>query len=120
MSDELTKHEKAFEAAMPGVSPKGLMEAVKNPHALVEAARADLYVELARMRELMKSPTVSVPQRMQYLERLAKMANISAGLPEEQQRETRPTINIIFEGNEQESVSARPAIEYDPERIDDV
>ena len=94
-------------AALPGISPKGLLEAIENPKVIERQAIGDLYVQLGKLRVLSGSPSFTIAQRLQYSAFLAKLAKVDRA-DESQDREQLPTINIIFEGAPDRSISARP------------
>lgn len=84
-----------FEAALPGVSPKGLLEALECPDVIRDIARGDLYIQLAVLRKLAKSPSFTISNRLQYADKLMKLADVvkpDAGPPTAAQL---PQIRIV-------------------------
>lgn len=104
MSNDLDAHAEAFAAAMPGFSPKGLMEALDDPTVFRDLARADLYVQFILLREQMKNPDIPVEKRLKYTDALQKIARLPAHAPEDTQRADRPMIQIVFSGNSEQSL----------------
>lgn len=102
-----------FSSALPGFSPKALLEAVEDPSVFVELHRAEYYIQVMRMRELMKSQAVKVSERLKWMELCAKYGAI-APKDDESSREQRPMIQIVFDGDEHHSYNARPAIDIAP------
>lgn len=102
----------AIQKAMPIVSPKALMEAVEDPTVLSKTARADLYVELARMRQLSKDGRLTLRDRVSYAQTLHKLATLDQGPDEAALRERVPPINIIFSGNTEQSVRIAAGTDY--------
>lgn len=110
MSNELDIHTSAFDAALPGFSPKGLLEALEDPGVFREMSRADLYVQMIMLREQMKNPSVSPERRLKYMEQLQKMARLPAQSAEDAHVD-RPMIQIVFSGVAAEkSISAQSAV----------
>ena len=72
-----TSIETAFERARPGISPKGLLEALEDASVIEKMCRGDLYVLLGDMRVLSKSPSFTMSHRLQYMNLLAKLGNVT-------------------------------------------
>jgi hypothetical protein len=64
-----------FAHALPGISPKGLMEALENPKIIKQIAVGDLYYQLGVLRYLSRGDNFSIASRLQYATLLAKLAD---------------------------------------------
>jgi hypothetical protein len=72
----LSTPENAFASALPGISPRGLIEALNDPQAIRNISRGDLYYQLGRLREYFMAADVPVTQRLQYVQLLSKLADV--------------------------------------------
>ncbi len=70
--------EEAASRMLPSITPQELTAAVETPGAFKEIAKADLYMEMARMRRLMKSNAISMGDRLKYVQQLARMSGVDS------------------------------------------
>jgi hypothetical protein len=73
---KLTTPDDAFAAALPGISPKGLIEALEDPNVIRDIGRGDLYIQLGVLRREFKRMDIPIPQRLQYAQFLAKIGDV--------------------------------------------
>ena len=82
-------------------SPAAVAEAMEDPEVFAQIARGDLYVQLARMRQLAQSPNMAVGQRLDYVRFLARMGKVEKPEVEQNAFSNVPAINIILPGSGQ-------------------
>lgn len=96
--------EAAAERMLPSISPEELLSAVETPGAFREIAKADLFMEMARLRRLLKANTISIADRLKYLQILARMAGVEVSAPDGESQQTNPAnvpqINIVINGQQ--------------------
>ena len=96
--------EAAAERMLPSISPEELLSAVETPGAFREIAKADLFMEMARLRRLLKANTISIADRLKYLQILARMAGVEVSAPDGESQQTNqaniPQINIVINGQQ--------------------
>lgn len=96
--------EAAAERMLPSISPEELLSAVETPGAFREIAKADLFMEMARLRRLLKANTISIADRLKYLQLLARMAGVEVSAPDGESQSANPTnvpqINIVINGQQ--------------------
>jgi len=96
--------EAAAERMLPSISPEELLSAVETPGAFREIAKADLFMEMARLRRLLKANTISIADRLKYLQILARMAGVEVSAPDGESPQTSqaniPQINIVINGQQ--------------------
>jgi len=96
--------EAAAERMLPSITPEELLSAVETPGAFREIAKADLFMEMARLRRLLKANTISVADRLKYLQILARMAGVEVSAPDGESQQTNPAntpqINIVINGQQ--------------------
>lgn len=96
--------EAAAERMLPSISPEELLSAVETPGAFREIAKADLFMEMARLRRLLKANTISIADRLKYLQILARMAGVEVSAPDGENQQTNPAnvpqINIVINGQQ--------------------
>lgn len=63
---------------MPGVSSGALLDAMENPEKFAEIARADLYIQMARMRRIANANALTPMQSLEYSKFLAKMGKVDS------------------------------------------
>lgn len=82
-------------------SPGAVAEAMEDPTVFEQVARGDLYIEMARLRELAGSNSMSMSARLSYVQMLSKMGKVDK--PEQVQNplDKMPSINIILQGSGQ-------------------
>lgn len=115
-----TLYSAGFLSALPGTSPKGLLEALEDPKAIKKIATGDLYLQLAVLRHLSKGENFSVASRLQYATLLAKLADAikPEQAPPSANELPRITINVpVYPENYRPGLptgAVKPAIEHDP------
>lgn len=95
--------EEAAERMLPTISPQEMLAAVETPGAFKEIAKADLFMEMARLRRLFKSGSISMADRLKYLQQLARMAGVDTGPSDGESGNTGvniPQINIVINGQQ--------------------
>ncbi len=96
--------EAAAERMLPSISPEELLSAVETPGAFREIAKADLFMEMARLRRLLKANTISIADRLKYLQILARMAGVEVSASDGESQQTNqaniPQINIVINGQQ--------------------
>lgn len=96
--------EAAAERMLPSISPEELLAAVETPGAFKEIAKADLFMEMARLRRLLRANTISISDRLKYLQLLARMAGVEVSAPDGEGQPTNsanvPQINIVINGQQ--------------------
>lgn len=96
--------EAAAERMLPSITPEELLSAVETPGAFREIAKADLFMEMARLRRLLKANTISIADRLKYLQILARMAGVEVSAPDGENQSANPTnvpqINIVINGQQ--------------------
>ena len=107
---ELTP-EKAAERMLPSITPQEMLAAVETPGAFKEIAKADLFMEMARLRRLLKSGSVSLADRLKYLQLLARMAGVDTAPPDGDAAGSvhMPQINIVINGQQAVGLTPREA-----------
>jgi len=99
---ELTP-EAAAESMLPNVTPQELLAAVETPGAFKEIAKADLFMEMARLRRLFKSGSISLADRLKYLQLLSRMAGVDTAPADDGSQAgvaNMPQINIVINGQQ--------------------
>lgn len=97
--------EEAADRMLPSVSPEELLSAVETPGAFKEIAKADLFMEMARLRRLFKAGSISLADRLKYLQLLARMSGVDTAPPDATGDGTAsphnmPQINIVINGQQ--------------------
>lgn len=99
-SDDLTVQEEqrtaAQEQVIPGVTPGNLLDAMDDPDAFSAIARADLYINMARMRQRAAHPEFSAAHLLEYSKFLAKMGKVDAPDKANTLLDNMPRIEIIL------------------------
>ena len=93
--------EEAAERMLPKISPQEMLAAVETPGAFKEIAKADLFMEMARLRRLFKSGSISIADRLKYLQQLARMAGADTAPADgnaSSMAANIPQINIVVNG----------------------
>jgi len=100
MSDDLTLDEQDHAAVqqqvIPGVTPGNLLDAMDDPDAFGAIARADLYINMARMRQRSAHPEFSATHLLEYSKFLAKMGKVDAPDKSQSVLDNMPRIEIIL------------------------
>lgn len=103
---------------MPGVSTGALLDAMENPEKFAEIARADLYIQLARMRRIANASQLTPMQNLEYSKFLAKMGKVdSPDLSQYNPTAGLPMISITMSDGSQVQLGSTPK---NPEREKDV
>lgn len=97
--------EEAVDRMLPKIAPEELLAAVETPGAFKEIAKADLFMELARLRRLFKSGSISLADRLKYAQLMARMAGVDTGPADlnadnAQNASNMPQINIVINGQQ--------------------
>jgi len=101
---------------IPEITPGALLEVMENPDAFSEIARADLYVQMAKMREIARSHDIPTTQRMDYMKFLAKMGRVENPGGQDNPLAGVPGINIIFSSNPGKSVQITAERDITPDQ----
>ena len=89
-------HAAVQEQVVPGVSPANLLDAMDDPDAFAGIARADLYINMARMRQRSAHPEFSATHLLEYSKFLAKMGKVDAPDKSASMLDNMPRIEIIL------------------------
>lgn len=98
----------AIEALLPvGVSAGGLIEAMDDPAVFPPMARGDMYRLMAYKRTMFENPNFTIPQRLEYMRVLMKVAGLEAR-EEMPTAANLPSVKIIFQNHPPVSMHAQP------------
>jgi hypothetical protein len=94
--------EDAAEKLVPAASPEELLAAVETPGAFRDIAKADLFLEMARLRRLFRTNQVALADRLKYLQMLSRMAGVDVGAPDGEFSSSVavPQVNIVINGQQ--------------------
>lgn len=99
-SEDLTldeqDHASVQQQVIPGVTPGNLLDAMDDPDAFSAIARADLYINMARMRQRSAHPEFSATHLLEYSKFLAKMGKVDAPDKSQTMLDNMPRIEIIL------------------------
>lgn len=82
-------------------SPAAVAEAMEDPAIFEQIARGDLYIEMARLRELAGSNSMSMSARLSYVQMLSKMGKVDKPEAANNPLDKMPSINIILQNSGQ-------------------